>query len=66
LNLNDLVVHDPKSYVQLAVKIAGEPAYRANLMQRIVTAAATMFFDQSSAARELEDCLLTLGWKGER
>ncbi len=64
MNLPDLIASDPNAYVQLAVKIACDPMFRSELKQRIIAASDTLF-ESSSAAKELEECLVALG-QGQR
>ena len=59
IGLADLIAANAADYIQRAVRLACEPNYREHVCERI-RSGAERFFNHSTAAEELEACLLSL------
>ncbi len=59
IGFTELVASDVTSYANLAVRLATDRSYRSSVVERL-NAAAQNLFDDHSAAKELEECLLSL------
>lgn len=57
MGMQDLVVHDEEAYIALAVRLAQDPAYRAEIRQRI-EATRQVLYEDAAPIRALEDFLL--------
>src|SRR5262249_21987089 len=58
MGVTDCVAHDAEDYVRIALRVAKEPEWRADVRGRILAAHAALYED-AEAVRELEEFLLT-------
>lgn len=63
LGIDDCIATSIDDYAEIAVKIASDKNYRAELSQKILNK-SEMLFEDMKAVRELEDCFISL-LKGE-
>ncbi len=59
VGLDDLIASDSANYVRLAVQVACDPSFNRTIRDRLRTG-ADRFFSHSTAAKELEACLLSI------
>ena len=57
MGVSDCIASDAQSYVQLALRLAGDPAWRREVSQKITDAHPCLFEDLATV-RELEDFLV--------
>ncbi|MCB0194756.1 MAG: hypothetical protein KDJ65_22585 [Anaerolineae bacterium] len=59
MGLSDCIAHNPKQYVEIALKLGLDPIYRAEVSQNII-AAHPLLFENIATVREFEQFFITV------